>query len=192
VLLLFALSSGIDRWKRYRAEKATEQTAAPAQPSKAIGARPPKSMPESSAPAEPAPPMVVKPNPPNRGKMASTERRSEPTLPRSKTTIITSEAPAGDDESAAESAPSTGTAPSQCVPTPHRYNIEVNSVSEKSEADAMVGRIADLGFKACEKTSTVNGETRYAVRIGPYNTEDEAAAAQEKLHEQYKAAYSDP
>ena len=78
------------------------------------------------------------------------------------------------------------------MPTPHRYNIEVNSVGEKSEADAMVGRIAELGYKACEKTSTVNGQTRYAVRIGPYNTAGEAAAAQEKLHEQYKAAYSEP
>jgi cell division protein FtsN len=78
------------------------------------------------------------------------------------------------------------------VPTPHRYNIEVSAVSEKSEADAMVGRIVDLGFKACERPRTVNGETQYAVRVGPYNTADEAAAAQEKLHEQYQAAYSEP
>ena len=77
------------------------------------------------------------------------------------------------------------------MPTPHRYNIEVSAVSEKSEADAMVGRIAELGYKACEKTRTVNGQTQYAVRIGPYNSADEAAAAQEKLHEQYKAAYSE-
>jgi len=193
-LLLFALSTGIDRWKRYREENATQPTVAPGQPSKAIPARPPASMPESSGPAEPPPPMVVKPNAPTKGKMASTEKRSEPapSLPRSKTTIISSEAPSGDKESATESAPSASAAPSQCVPTPHRYNIEVSAVSEKSEADAMVGRIAELGYKACEKTRTVNGQTQYAVRIGPYSTADEAAAAQEKLHEQYKAAYSEP
>jgi serine/threonine protein kinase/cell division protein FtsN len=193
VLLLFALSSGIDRWKRYREENATQQTVAPGPPSKTIPTRPPESMPESRAPAEPALPMVVKPNTPNQGKVASTERRSEPapSLPRSKTSIISSEAPSGEDESATEGALSTGPAPTQCVPTPHRYNIEVNSVSEKSEADAMVGRIAELGYKACEQTRTVNGQTRYAVRIGPYNTAGEAAAAQEKLHEQYKAAYSE-
>ena len=193
VLLLFALSSGIHRWKRYREENATQQTVGPRQPGKAIPARPPESMSESSAPAEPAPPMVVKPNTPNQRKMASTERRSAPapSLPRSKTTIISSAARSGDDESATESAPSTGPVPSQCVPTPHRYNIEVSAVSEKSEADAMVGRIAELGYKACEKTRTVNGQTQYAVRIGPYNSADEAAAAQEKLHEQYKAAYSE-
>ncbi|HEY2484009.1 MAG TPA: protein kinase [Candidatus Binataceae bacterium] len=194
VVLLLALSSGIDRWKRYREENATQPTVAPVQASKAIPPRPPESMPESRGPAEPAPPMVVKPNTPKHGKMASTERRNEPapSLPRSKTTIISSEAASGDEESATESAPSTGPAPSQCVPTPHRYNIEVSAVSEKSEADAMVGRIAGLGYKACEKTRTINGETQYAVRIGPYNTADEAAAAQEKLHEQYKAAYSEP
>jgi serine/threonine protein kinase/cell division protein FtsN len=193
ILLLFALSSAIHRWKRYQEENAKPQTVAPDQPGKAITARPPESLSESSTPAAPAPPMVVKPKTPNQGKMASTERRSAPapSLPRSKTTIISSEARSGDEESATESAPSTGPAPSQCVPTPHRYNIEVSAVSEKSEADAMVGRIAELGYKACEKTRTVNGQTQYAVRIGPYNTADEAAAAQEKLHEQYKAAYSE-
>jgi cell division protein FtsN len=125
--------------------------------------------------------------------VAATETRSAPVppLPRSKTTIISSAAPSG-DEPATESAPTTGEAPPQCVPTPHRYNIEVSAVSEKSEADAMVGRIVDLGFKACERPRTVNGETQYAVRVGPYNTADEAAAAQEKLHEQYQAAYSEP
>jgi len=194
VLLLFAVSSGIDRWKRYRGENATQPTVAPGQPSPAIPSQPPESRPESSAPAEPAPPMVVKPAIPNQGKMVSTERRNGParSLPRSKTTIISSEAPSEPKESAAENAPSAGPAPSQCVPTPHRYNIEVTAVSEKSEADAMVGRIAELGYKACEKTRTVKGQTQYAVRIGPYNSADEAAAAQEKLHEQYKAAYSEP
>src|SRR5262249_7982384 len=152
---------------RYREENATQPTVAPAQPSQAIPARPPESMPESSAPAETAPPMVVKPGTPNPGKMVSTERRNEParSLPRSKTTIISSEAPSEPDESATENAPSAGPAPSQCVPTPHRYNIEVSAVSEKSEADAMVGRIAELGYKVCEKTRTVNGQAQYAVRI---------------------------
>ena len=194
VLLLLALSSGIDRWKRYRGENATQPTVLPGQASKAIPSPPAESMPESSGPAEPAPPMVVKPNTPNQGKVASTERRNEPapSLPRSKTTIISSEAVSGDEESATEDAPSTSPAPSQCVPTPHRYNIEVSAVGEKREADAMVGRITELGYKACEKTRTVNGQTQYAVRVGPYNTADEAAAAQEKLHEQYKEAYSEP
>ncbi|HEY2664913.1 MAG TPA: protein kinase [Candidatus Binataceae bacterium] len=193
VLLLVALSQGINRWRRYREENLGQQTVAPAQPGQTIPGPAPERSPESSPAAEPAPPMVVKPNTPNQGKVASTKTRSAPppSLPRSKTTIISSEAPSG-DESATESAPSAGEAPSQCVPTPHRYNIEVSAVSEKSEADAMVGRIAVLGFKACEKTRTVDGQTQYAVRIGPYKTADEAAAAQEKLHEQYKAAYSEP
>jgi class 3 adenylate cyclase len=195
VLLLFAVSSGIDRWKRYREESATPPTVAPGQPSQPVPARPPESIPESSAPPEPAPPpMAVKPNTPKQGKMVSTENRGEPAraLPRSKTTIISSEPPSEDEESASENAQSTGPSPSQCMPTPHRYNIEVSAVSVKSEADAILGRIAELGYKACEKTRTVNGQTQYAVRIGPYNTADEAAAAQEKLHEQYKAAYSEP
>jgi cell division protein FtsN len=70
--------------------------------------------------------------------------------------------------------------------------VQVDAVSDKAAADEMLRRIASLGFKACEKTITVNGEKQYAVRIGPYATADEAAAAQEKLHQQYKAAFSDP
>ena len=153
----------------------------------------PATSPESGPAVEPAPPMVVKPKASIQEKITSAQRRSAPapSLPRSKTTIISSVAPSG-EEPAIESAPSTGEAPPQCAPTPHRYNIEVSAVNEKSEAAAMVGRIAELGYKACVKTRTVNGQTQYAVRIGPYNTEDEAAAAQEKLHEQYKAAYSEP
>ena len=116
-------------------------------------------------------------------------RKTTPSLPRSRTTIITSSASSA-DTGENEGAPSDETV-AQCVATPHRYNIEVDAVSEKSEADEMVGRIDDLGFKACEKIKNVNGQKQYAVRIGPYNSEDEAAAAQEKLHEQYKSTYSD-
>ncbi len=118
-------------------------------------------------------------------------RAAVASLPRSKTTIISSSTDSSAAEPAPEAAPSTPAAVKQCAPTPHRYNIEVDSVSDKNEADDMVQRIADLGFNACEKITTSNGEKRYAVRVGPYKSADEAAAAQEKLHAQYKDAYSD-
>jgi len=131
------------------------------------------------------------PNPKKTASALSSTRPPAASLPRSKTTIISSSTDSFTEEPGTEAGSSDAAAVKHCAPTPHRYNIEVDSVSDKTEADDMVKRISDLGFNACESTTTVNGEKRYAVRVGPYKTADEAAAAQEKLHEQYKDAYSD-
>ncbi len=125
---------------------------------------------------------------PRRKAALAPEAPQAPAL-RSKTTVIPSAADSAFEPPAAGDVSSVTP---QCVPTPHRYNVQVDAVSDKAAADEMLRRIASLGFKACEKTITVNGEKQYAVRIGPYATADEAAAAQEKLHQQYKAAFSDP
>ncbi|MGO9450561.1 MAG: protein kinase domain-containing protein [Candidatus Binataceae bacterium] len=117
---------------------------------------------------------------------------ASPELPKSKTTIISSSADSSADQPEDEDAPSADVQVSRCKPTPHRYNIQVDSMADKTAADEMVHRIADLGFNACEKATMVNGQTQYAVRIGPYDSADQAAAAQDKLHEQYKAEYSEP
>jgi septal ring-binding cell division protein DamX len=122
----------------------------------------------SLAPAE-----RLRPAPRRKAALAPEAPRA-PTL-RSKTTVIPSAADSAFEPPAAGDVSSVTP---QCVPTPHRYNVQVDAVSDKAAA--------------CEKTITVNGEKQYAVRIGPYATADEAAAAQEKLHQQYKAAFSDP
>jgi len=192
ILALFALSSAINRLASRRDERSSEHIELPKPPelpTRTIPVRP-GSKTESRATTAPTPPAEPRASSPQ--KVGSLEiRKPSPPLPRSKTTIISSAAPSA-DEPETENQTGGGTAVAQCVPTPHRYNIEVDTVSDKSEADEMVGRIADLGFKACEKVKNVKGQTQYAVRIGPYNTADEAAAAQEKLHEQYKSAYSEP
>ena len=187
IAAIFFLSSTINRYLHYRGEHTNEQNESPESPAPAIPA-PPASVSHSAT--APVPPMAVAPTWPNPPRVASADtRKTTPSLPRSKTTIITSTASSA-DAADADSEPGDETV-AQCVPTPHRYNIEVDAVSEKSEADAMVGRIDDLGFKACEKLKNVNGQKQYAVRVGPYDTADEAAAAQEKLHEQYKSTYSE-
>ncbi len=170
----------------------------PQPPKASTGELPSRAVPAAPVPGKhaslgkPSPSLTEKPHNVGQKKPASSESHTAlAALPRSKTTIISSSADSSTDESAPEASSAAPIAAKQCVPTPHRYNIEVDSVSDKNEADDMVQRIADLGFKACEKATVVNGQKQYAVRVGPYNTEDEAAAAQEKLHEQYKAAYSD-
>ena len=187
IVAVFVLSSVWRRVEQHREEHERQQSAAPELPARSVPARPAN---ETRTTTAPVPPMAIAPSAPNPPKMASTEpRKTTPSLPRSKTTIITSTASSA-DTTESESAPSDETV-AQCVATPHRYNIEVDAVSEKSQADEMVGRIDDLGFKACEKIKNESGRRLYAVRIGPYDTADEAAAAQEKLHEQYKSTYSE-
>src|SRR5260370_666579 len=43
---------------------------------------------------------------------------------------------------------------------------------------------------AQEMTTTLNGETGYRLRVGPYASSAAASAAQQKLREQYKQAYT--
>lgn len=61
---------------------------------------------------------------------------------------------------------------------------------DKSGADEMVSRLKALGYAAQEVKIVLGGETWYRVRIGPYDTEEQAKEAQDKLREQYKQTYS--
>jgi len=97
--------------------------------------------------------------------------------------------PAAADEEEADSEP----APSPALAAPpsgRPYNIQIEAVMDKSGADEMVSRLKALGYNAQEMTTNLNGQTWYRVRVGPYRSSAEAAAAQEKLREQYKQAYT--
>jgi cell division septation protein DedD len=99
--------------------------------------------------------------------------------------------PAGgaDDEDAdAEPAPAPAVAPPSSPSRP--YNIQIEAVMDKSGADEMVDRLRKLGYNAQEMTTNLNGQTWYRVRVGPYSSSAEAAAAQARLRDQYKAAYT--
>jgi len=99
--------------------------------------------------------------------------------------------PAGgaDDEDAdAEPAPAPAVAPPSAPSRP--YNIQIEAVMDKSGADEMVDRLRKLGYNAQELTTNLNGQTWYRVRVGPYSSSAEAATAQARLRDQYKAAYT--
>ncbi len=70
------------------------------------------------------------------------------------------------------------------------YNILIEALMDKSAADEMVSRLKSLGYNAQEMKVEVNGQPGYRVRIGPYPSAEEATAAQNRLHEQYKQAYT--
>ncbi|MHB8384086.1 MAG: SPOR domain-containing protein [Candidatus Binataceae bacterium] len=72
----------------------------------------------------------------------------------------------------------------------HPYNIQIDAVMDRAGADDMVRRLKALGFPSTAAATSMNGQTWYRVSVGPYATQDEAMAAQEKLHQQYRATYN--
>jgi cell division septation protein DedD len=98
-----------------------------------------------------------------------------------------SSAPADEDE-AIITPPAPN--PAMLAPPHKPFNIQIEAVMDKSGADEMIARLRSLGYNAQGVTQILGGETWYRVRIGPYNTEAEAKAAQDRLREQYKQAYS--
>jgi len=89
------------------------------------------------------------------------------------------------DEAAAPSVAST-----EARPAHKPFNIQIEAVMDKSGADEMITRLRGLGYHAQETTTSLGGQTWYRVRVGPYDSEDEARAAETKLREQYKHAFA--
>jgi DedD protein len=143
--------------------------------------------PPPAMPIKPAAPPVAAMPPPASHASPATVARVKPPAPAPEKNP---NAPSGADEEEAESEP----APSPAVAAPSSprrpYNIQIEAVMDKTGADEMVSRLQKLGYNAQEITTSLNGQTWYRVRVGPYGSSAEAAAAQEKLREQYKQAYT--
>jgi DedD protein len=96
-----------------------------------------------------------------------------------------------EESSMAPGAPDEAPAPPPPVPRHEKgFNIQVEAVMDKSGADAMVARLKSLGYNAEEYETTLGGQAWYRVRVGPYDTQEEAQAAQSRLRDQYRSAYS--
>jgi cell division septation protein DedD len=108
--------------------------------------------------------------------------------------VASSSKPIAPNPAPEEEKADSGPAPSPAVAAPastrRPYNIQIEAVMDKSAADEMVSRLKALGYNAQELTTTLNGQTMYRVRVGPYASADEAAAAEGRLHEQYRQAYT--
>ena len=153
-----------------------------------------ESKPAPVAEMSPPPAMPNKPAAPPVAAMPPASRTSPATVARVRPPApapASNPNPAGgaDDEDAdAEPAPAPAVAPPSSPSRP--YNIQIEAVMDKSGADEMVDRLRKLGYNAQELTTNLNGQTWYRVRVGPYSSSAEAAAAQARLRDQYKAAYT--
>ena len=71
----------------------------------------------------------------------------------------------------------------------HPYNIQIEAVMDRDGADQMVRRLQELGYPAAAETTDIDGQTWYRVKVGPYDSQEEAEEAQDKLRAAYKAQY---
>jgi len=72
-------------------------------------------------------------------------------------------------------------------PQPHDgFTIQIMSTSSKAEADQTSENFTNAGYQAYVSEVTMDGKTRYRVRIGFYPTESEARQALGKLKEEQR------
>jgi septal ring-binding cell division protein DamX len=153
----------------------------------------------SPAIAEAPPPAPIKPPAPAIGEMSPAAHASPAAVARAKPPAMAPAAnpPSAEDEDTDEDTDTAAAAPPAPMPPPHSlpagarpYNIQIEAVMDKSGADEMVSRLKSLGYNAQETSILLGGQTWYRVHVGPFASADEATAAQNRLREQYKQAYS--
>jgi septal ring-binding cell division protein DamX len=69
------------------------------------------------------------------------------------------------------------------------YNIQIEAAMDRNGATSMAQRLQRLGYTPHLVPTLIAGQTWYKVEVGPYATQDEAAAAQEQLRQKYNSAY---
>lgn len=68
------------------------------------------------------------------------------------------------------------------------YNIQIGAVMDKRSAEDMVGRLRRLGYLPYIVETDIEGQAWYRVRVGPYESEAEARAAEVELRQRYNGA----
>lgn len=69
------------------------------------------------------------------------------------------------------------------------FNIEIQAAMDSASAGQMIQRLRALGYQPRTIPTTINGATWYKVQVGPYSTQEEAAAAEATLRQRYNTAY---
>lgn len=106
------------------------------------------------------------------------------------------EQPTAEPETAAETKPESAAAPAAepktenrpgpkpkpaAAPSGSSYVVQVGSFGQRANAEKMQAKLAETKFNAFITEGEVDGATLYRVRVGPYPTNGEAAAAAEQL-----------
>ncbi len=66
------------------------------------------------------------------------------------------------------------------------FNIQIDAAMDRSNAEQMTARLQKLGYRAFMVPTDIDGQTWWRVRVGPYQSQDEASAAEQELRAKYK------
>ncbi len=88
--------------------------------------------------------------------------------------------PAKGSAKAPDAQPGSPTAPEVAQPG---YLLQAGAFRSQSDADAMRGRLALVGFEARVVSAEVNGQSMYRVRVGPYSQLEDMNKARARLAE---------
>jgi hypothetical protein len=74
---------------------------------------------------------------------------------------------------------------------PHHkpYNIQIQAAMDLNGANRMMQRLQSLGYQPHLSPTEIGGQTWYRVEVGPYTTQEEAAAAEAALRQKYNATF---
>ena len=132
----------------------------------------------------------------------SMDKDAGPVVPAPPRAIANVPAPAAPPALAATrpSDATTATSPSEkyaaaseapASPARHKpYNIQIDAVMDRGNAEQMSSRLQKLGYHAFLVPTTIGGQTWWRIRVGPYNSQDEASAAEQELRAKYKDSYA--
>ena len=71
------------------------------------------------------------------------------------------------------------------------FNIQIDAVMDHTNADQMASRLQKLGYHAYLVPTDIGGQTWWRVRVGPYQSEDDASAAEQELRSRYRDTYTE-
>ena len=114
-------------------------------------------------------------------------------IPPPKLTAPEASGEASDEDSDTNPPEKVASAPPPVSPSARHgkpYNIQIDAIMDHSGAEQMAARLSRLGYHAFMVPTQMSGQTWWRVRVGPYNSQEEASAAEQELRSKYKDAYA--
>jgi septal ring-binding cell division protein DamX len=94
------------------------------------------------------------------------------------------------DENSADDTADTGSSDEEAPPPKkHGFNIQIQAAMDLSGANQMIRRLKTIGYPAHMVATPIDGQTWYKVEVGPYPSQEGAAAAQATMRQKYNDAY---
>jgi cell division septation protein DedD len=70
------------------------------------------------------------------------------------------------------------------------FNIQIDAAMDRTNAEQMTARLQKLGYRAFMVPTDISGQTWWRVRVGPYQSQEEASTAEQELRTKYRDTYT--